>query len=197
MNTETKRSTLSLVKQLEPHPADLIQPPPPPTARIEEVRAERRRRTDTSQEYNTRLSVNEGLMDRHKYAYRFINDTGGRLHELTVNDDWDVVKDPRVKSDNDNQGAPVRKLVGSNQDGSPIYAYLCRKLKTYYVADRKSKAKRTDDLEAELKRGVVRPITVDGVKEATASTADPTVYIPEGGISISHAPRAKVTQYQP
>ncbi len=175
------------------NPLDLVRPNGlggETTRRVEQVKQERRRRADTSYEYNHRLSVNHALLDHGNFAYRFINDTSGRLHELTVNDDWDVVKDPSVKTDNDNTGAPVRKLVGANQDGSPIYAFLCRKPLQYHKEDRKRKAQRTDEMMAQIKRGAVK--SPDGA----AALDQSTTYIPDGGISITQA-KGKVTSYQP
>ncbi len=206
MTDDRKVLTLNKpAKVLTPHPDDVSSSPsvnplekilaeagvvPVQSKRIEEVKTERRRRADTSNEFTHRLSVNHALLDHGKYAYRFVNDTSGRLHELTVNDDWDVVKDPSVKTDNNNEGAPVRKLVGANQDGSPVYAFLCRKPLQYHKDDRKRKSQRTDELMAQIKRGAVK--SPDGAAALDKSTT----YIPDGGISITQA-KGKVSSFQP
>jgi hypothetical protein len=163
---------------------------PETSKRAEEVRSERRRRADTTHEYSHRLSVNEALLDHTRFAYRFINDTGGRLHERTVNDDWDVVKDPSVKSDADGNGAPVRKLVGTNLDGSPVYAYLCQKPIEYHRADRAQKQRRTDETMKSIVQGKSKDPDALSIEQ-------PTAYIPsDGGTSVTYA-QAKATSYKP
>ena len=63
--------------------------------RAEEVRRERRRRNDLDDESNAPLAVNHKYLDHANYAYRYINDTPGRMQKM-YEQDWDKVEDPRV-----------------------------------------------------------------------------------------------------
>ena len=144
--------------------------------RAQEERKRRRRRDSGSYEGRIRLGVNEDLLDRENFTYRWVNDTAGRLDALTVRDDWDIVREPGIKDDSNSEGAPVRQLVGTKEDGTGLYAYLCKKPLDYHKEDRAKKNKRLDELEGQIMRGKHR----DG-----ASTDDANVYVPSGGISRS------------
>jgi hypothetical protein len=123
------------------------------------------------------------------YEYRWINEgiDGSRLHDKTVRDDWDVVSYDGAKSvahedlltmrkDGDDASRVARRVVGESM-GRPSYAYLCRKPKKYYDAD---KAK---DLEINRQR-------IDAIRGGEAPTRgalgknSPSAYMPEEGISI-------------
>lgn len=126
--------------------------------RGEQIRTERRRRnSDALSGRRMRLSVDESKLDREKYEYRFANDDGTRLHQLTVLDDWEIVpdRDGEVKPDGTDMGAKVSTLVGVATNGSPLRGVLLRKLKTYYNDDKAAKAQAIDDKEASLKSGAV------------------------------------------
>jgi hypothetical protein len=142
--------------------------------RTEETRAHRRRRADTTGEFGGKLHVSDELLDHSQFAYRWINDSAGRIEELTIRDDWDIIRDPKIKDDSNSEGAQVRQLVGSKKDGSPLYAYLCRKPIEFQKEDRAKKQARTDELEKQIMRGVVKG-------QGTLSTDNGTAYIPDGG----------------
>lgn len=155
--------------------------------RVEEQRAQRRRRTDTTHEGSSKLSVNHDILDHEKFAYRFVNDTGGRINDFTVNDDWDKVPDPAVKQDADGLGTPIRKLVGANKDGSPVHAYLLRKPKEFYDEDVKKKNARRDELDAAIKSG-------QHIGPAAPGADVSNTYTPSGGGTKM---TAKSGTYQP
>lgn len=159
----------------------------PASPRVEEQRAQRRRRTETTHEGSHRLSVNHDLLDHDKFAYRFVNDKGGRINDFTVHDDWDKVPDPAVKPDADGMGTPIRKLVGANVDGSPIHAYLLRKPKEFYNEDVKRKNARRDELDAAIKSG-------QHVGPAAPGADTSNTYTPTGGGTKM---TAKTSSYQP
>lgn len=154
--------------------------------RAEEQRAKRRRRADTSYEGAHRLSVNHELLDHNKFAYRFVNDIGDRIVDKTVRDDWDKVLDPDVKEDTDGLGAPIRKVVGRNVDGSPLYSYLLKKPKEFFDEDAKKKSLRRDELDATIKRGQHVGPAVQGADTTNS-------YTPDGGISV----QSKAGNYNP
>lgn len=172
--------------------ANVVAEAPTPSKRTEEQRAKRRRRADTTHEGYMRLGVRDDLLDRKKFAYRWINDSAGRIDALTKRDDWDIVVDPEIKEDSKSEGAPVRELVGAKQDGTPLYAYLCRKPLEWHREDRAKKLREVNKLEADLKRGQL--------KDAGALSADnPSAYIPGDGISLTgeSGVRRKSASYEP
>lgn len=104
-----------------------------------------------------KLGVNPKLLDHDKYAYRWFNDTqNGRLQMKTKHDDWDLVHGDAVKEDNTDLGSAVSIVVGANQDGTPLRAYLCRKPKTYFDEDKAAAQARLDDQLAQLSKGLDR-----------------------------------------
>lgn len=138
----------------------------------QEVHAERRKRR--SSVHGSRLGVSEDLLDFNQYAYRWINDVpgGARIYDMTKNDDWDVMtQDGGVLKDDATDGA-ISVIVGSNPDGSPLRAYLCRKPKAFYDEDQAEKAAELDEQLAQLKRGNTR----EGAAQSD--------YVPTGGISM-------------
>ena len=160
--------------------------------RAEEVRRERRRRNDLDDESNAPLAVNHKYLDHSNYEYRFINDIPGRMQKM-YDQDWDKVEDPRVKADANSEGAAIRKLVGANKDGSPLYSYLCRKPKWMHEEDRARKMKSVDETEAALKRGQT------GDNQAL-SADNPHAYIPGGRkevVSVSSQQGRRAQTYEP
>lgn len=119
-----------------------------------------------------RLGVNRSMLNFDKFAYRWINDTPARMHSKTKEDDWDVVMNEGVKEDSADLGKAVRQVVGTHKDGSPMYAYLCRKPKSYFDEDQKAKHAELDRQLAELRRG------------NDASGAQQSDYVPASGISL-------------
>lgn len=115
------------------------------------------------------------MLDFEKYAYRWINDDPARVMMMTKEDDWDIVTQTGgiVKDDATDLGGAVAQTVGRSEDGKPLLAYLCRKPRTFYVEDQRSKADELDTQLAELRRGNAR----DG-----SPLSD---YVPNSGITIS------------
>ena len=97
-------------------------------------------------------------MDFNQYAYRWINDSpgGARLYEKTKNDDWDIVSQDGGVLKNDATDGAVSVIVGTNPDGSPLRAFLCRKPKSWYDEDQAEKAAKLDEQLASLRRGLTR-----------------------------------------
>lgn len=120
--------------------------------RAEEVRTERRRRGDLSENRNLRLAVPEHLKDA-RYEYRWINDVGdgGRVQMMTVEDDWDIVMDKGINGQG--EGTAVTRHSGTSEQGKPVRTFLCRKLKKFYQEDQQAKQDRLLKTEADLMRG--------------------------------------------
>lgn len=120
--------------------------------RSTEIKSERRRRnTEGLTGARRRLHVDEALLDREKYTYRWINDEAGRVHDLTVNDDWELVAD-REKATG--TGSEMSSEAGSGVKGSPLRAILVRKPKEYHDADKARQQRLIDDQERSLEGNV-------------------------------------------
>lgn len=146
-----------------------------------QITAERRRRnTDALTGTRKKLAVT-GALDQENFAYRWANDEGNRLHELTVADDWEVVqdRDGTVKPDAKSTGTEVSVPVGTGEHGRPVRAVLLRKRKDWHEDDKRQKLSRIDAQETALKAGA----SSDGSRQ------DQT-YTPRGGIVIAHGGRS-------
>lgn len=141
----------------------------------------RRRNTDALSGKRRRLGVNEAMLDRENYEYRWINDEGNRIFNLTKQDDWDVVPntDGMVKPDGSGMGSETATPVGTGERGAPLRAVLVRKPKPLFDDDVQAQQRRIDETESGLRRGAV-----SGVEQEKS-------YVPSGGgISITHAGKA-------
>lgn len=126
-----------------------------------EVLVRERRRRDTGSGAPRKLVVHGQLDDG--YEYRWINDRDARLLQKTVEDDWDICKQEGgvVKHDAADGDGAVRSLVGAKKDGSPMYAYLCRKPKELALIDRRKKNTRLDAIENQIKNRAPASSNVD------------------------------------
>jgi hypothetical protein len=121
--------------------------------RADEERRERRRRDDGTLDRTNRLTLNIPEEIKAKYPehdFRWTNDEGNRMYDRTRLDDWDKVDEV--------ESIPV----GTDRDGKPIKAHLCRKLKSFVAEDA---AKHEADLR-EQEKGLIQ-----GERDA-ASKAD-------------------------
>ena len=142
-------------------------------ARAPRASREERRRKIGKGVVGKRLGVSEALLDFNRFAYRWMNDAPARIHAKTKNDDWDVVmNEGGVKEDTTDLGNAVSYIVGTNKDGSPMRAYLCRKPKSYFDDDKAAKHAELEQQLAELRRGNDR----DGQTQSD--------YVPTSGIRI-------------
>ncbi len=126
--------------------------------RADTVQAERRRRRDDTLNriHGQKLSVEESLKapgaacDPAKWVTRWVNDRDTRMYEMTQQDDWERVP-------TDDSGTDIRRPVGQNPDGSPLYAILCRKPLEFAQEDA---AKRESGIKAK-EEGIMRSKTSD------------------------------------
>jgi len=120
---------------------------------------EPRRRRGNARPHGANLGVNEAMLDIDRFVYRFVNDNHPqRLRVMTEGDDWDFVDNDgdSVKVDSDNLGARVSFDVGINKDGSRIRAYLIRKPREYYAADKAEEQRILDEELEKMRRGITR-----------------------------------------
>lgn len=148
--------------------------------RIEEERKRRRRREDITSGRQRNLAI-DGDLDP-AYEYRWINDVPGRVHELTVRDDWDVVTNDMLGGRGDKDrgvGMGVERIASKSDGGKTI---LVRKPREFYVSDKAKEQGLIDETDAALKRGVTKG------PEALRPGQD-TAYVPAGGIIIQDGRR--------
>lgn len=95
---------------------------------------------------------------------RWVNDYRNRIHDFTVNDDWDFVMKEDIKDesgrvdvgdpDKSNVVQPGEKVcvpVGTDE-GKPLYAYLLKKKKQHFDEDYAESQKQVDEVEKQLFR---------------------------------------------
>ena len=118
-------------------------------SRQSEERRERRRRPGQSLARHDRLALN-GDKDPN-YEYRWINDKPGRVHRMTQQDDWDLVKNDEFDRSEEeaSSGTSMERVV----DRSGTKAILVRKPKDYYEADQKAAQDEIDANEETIMRG--------------------------------------------
>jgi hypothetical protein len=156
--------------------------------RAAEVKATRRRRSDSGPNAGLKLAVPEELKEEG-FEYRWINDDGQRIHSKTVMDDWDIVKTPKIKGDGN--GSPVSRHVGKDEAGAPIKGILCRKPIEFYQEDKAKEQNRITERESSMVRGAAQ--SDEGLK-------GPTSYIPDrlGSDYSSDAPGVnRIGGYKP
>lgn len=132
-----------------------------PSKRAEQVRTQRRRRSDNLGARKN-LALTAVDLDRENYAYRIVNDDEARLHRMTVQDDWDICLKDGTGTTFDNAtdeelGSAHSIIVGAKKDGSPKRAYLCRKPLDLHRQDRLAKQRRLDELDDAIRGGGFDP----------------------------------------
>jgi hypothetical protein len=101
------------------------------------------------------------------YHLHWINDTPGRLHEASSGD-YEFVSPKEVGVEDKEER--IKQLVGTNEDGSPMFAYLMKIRQEWYEEDQKAVNAVQDSIDAQIRGGKL---------EDTGNR-----YIPQGGISI-------------
>ena len=132
------------------------------TSRVDEERRQRRRRDDGTLDRINRLTLHIPEEVEAKYPehnFRWINDEGNRMYQKTQLDDWDTVDEV--------DAIPV----GTDRDGKPVKARLCRKLKEFCAEDAQKKEGALRDQE----RGLIQGERDDAAK---ADLPDSVSYTP-------------------
>lgn len=114
------------------------------TRRAEQVATERRRRQDGEMGARFHLNIPEEIRERlaaEGRTPRWVNDTGSRVADLTIRDDYDPVEDVE----------PVK--VDTDKDGKPIYARLFSKRSDFLAEDQAKADTRRREIEAGMHKG--------------------------------------------
>lgn len=120
-------------------------------ARTEEVKSERRRRADSSVAAGLKLHVPADLKDEVNFEHRWVNDRDGRVHQMTVQDDWEIVSTDRPDQLTAASEGSVMKRAVDKSTGER--AVLLKKPRAYFEADRLEKQKPVDAIEKALRQG--------------------------------------------
>lgn len=121
------------------------------TPRAEAIAGERRRRKDDTLNRiaGQKLAIPAEFASDTTHSYRWINDKEDRVYDLTVNDDYDIVTRSGVEASDDDR---VRRPVGQDENGKPLYAVLVRKPIEFVKEDRAERDKALREGENQLKR---------------------------------------------
>jgi hypothetical protein len=154
--------------------------------REEVTQIERRRRKGGSLNRMVQFKLDfipEEFLDTDRYVYRWVNDEGSKIRMATRHDDYDYVNmdelgDLDPASFDSEGGNRIRMLVNqATATSGPLYAYLLKKRKDFWVADNEEVVRSREDMMA----GRVYRAELgeeDDLKDA--NYARDNYYVPEG-----------------
>lgn len=140
-----------------------------------EEKQRRRRRSDMSMGRLSRLALPEDAKDPN-YYYRWIDAAPGRVRQLTVEDDYDIVNQSDIGERTEQDKSDGSSVERSAERSSDARMILVRKPKELYDEDYAAQQRRLDELDNIIKQGGSQ--SPDGLHGANA-------YVPEGGINIA------------
>lgn len=114
----------------------------------------------------TKLSVSRQV---HGHHIHWVNDITGRVEEAEQAG-YEFVRGSEIGSRDDE---PVKRFVGTKEDGSALYAYLMKIKQEWYDEDQKEVQRAVDTVDSAIKSGSVDRQANDGR------------YVPKGGIKTS------------
>lgn len=111
----------------------------------------RRRRGDFTRRH---LTVDESLLDRENFAYRWVKGNDARIYQLTRQDDWNLVTQDggELKEDATDLGAAVSIISGTDKSGAAERLYLARKPRRYAEEDAAKKDEARRRVEDDIRR---------------------------------------------
>jgi len=109
-----------------------------PRSRQTAVRTERRNRDAGTLDrlQRNKLALPAEFRGDTDHTYRWVNDVDNRIHDLTVDGEWDVCTTANPET---SEEVKLFKPVGTKDTGEPLYAYLCRQPKQFYDEDQAAK----------------------------------------------------------
>lgn len=125
-----------------------------------------------------RLTVNEAILDKESFEYRWLNDRPGRIQAMHDRD-WEVVSTSGDEIAPDQLGTAMTHHVGIGEGNRPVNGYLARKPKQWYQEAQREKHKQLDETDKAIQRG-----TFHKGETQAAAIAGEHGYVPEGSISI-------------
>lgn len=138
--------------------------------RAETQATERRRRNSLDAMQDLKMQVPQSVREKYpEHVFRWLNDSGNRIHHKTTYDDWDKVDGV----------SPIP--VGVDKQGKPIEAHLFRKLRSFHEQDMR---------EADQARRLQQQQLMRQASSDPQDNRPPEVsYVPEGNsISEGYSP---------
>jgi hypothetical protein len=91
---------------------------------------------------------------RPGYVGRWVNDEGGRLAQAEAAGYSFVAPDTKTATgSNADPGTRISRIVGSQENGQPLRAYLMEQTEENYAEDQKAKQSQIDAFDEAMKRG--------------------------------------------
>lgn len=114
------------------------------------------------------------------YHMHWLNDYAGRIqqavqggYEFVTADEVGSMVNSNITDRNNDLGEKVRMLVGHNEEGGPLYAYLMKIPDEFWREDQQKIQDRNDQIDTAIRKGKVPGASSEGF------------YQPDGGIKIS------------
>lgn len=146
---------------------DQVKRGPGRPPRVQEVQERRRRREGLGADRNLKLHVPDDQKDPN-FTYRWVNNRPGRIQQLTVTDDWEVVQGADPASNAVSLGATSERVADSYTGQTAV---LLRKPKKFYEEDKAEEQKLLDARDETMRRGSLQ--SPDGL-------SGPESYVPGG-----------------
>lgn len=109
---------------------------------------------------------------RKGFERRWFNDAGTRIHDALAAG-YEFVHDETTQEELDRDKARIKKVVGTQESGQPLYAYLMETKESYYKADQKAKEDSIRETEDAMRAGMT-----------PGQDGQDNRYVPSQGISI-------------
>lgn len=108
------------------------------------------------------------------YHTHWLNDEPGRLEAATAGG-YEFVHEKELQGEagNTDLGEKVSRIVGRNEDGSPLRAFLMKLKEEWYREDQRAKQKPVDEVDMAIRQGTLN------------EKPDDKRYVPREGISMS------------
>lgn len=143
--------------------------------------AERRQKHAGHYGPSYRLTIPDNIttyLEANNLVARWINDTdNGRIYDKTQRDTWDFLTSAEVSDDprNANPGSErISRRVGTKEDGSPLFTYLCVKPKDWYKEDAAKRARPHEETMSQIRE---RPLKTSQSEDL--SDDEEHAYIPK------------------
>lgn len=130
--------------------------------------------------------IDESLLDKENYVYRWINDVPGRLRMATKMDDYDVVSagelGPGFSIENtDSEGGDTIRMYTGLEGGQPVHAILCKKPREFWEADNEEVVSKRDAMmQGRVYRGEADGAPSGENVPSGSDLDDSVAYVPAG-----------------
>lgn len=131
-------------------------------------------------------------LDLDNFVYRWINDEPGKMRMATQLDDYDFVQshelgpDFNLEATDSESSERVRMFSGRDQHGNPVFTYLVKKPREFWIEDNEEVVERREAMMA----GRVYEGEATEDKEDRPGGSD-KFYVPSGTVVGSSAERKK------